>query len=244
VRVDFRVDDAGRPWILEVNTNPCLSPDAGFQAALREAGIPLSQAIDRIIRDALRRAAGQGPFADLAKANVVPGPVPSSGPAASDVQWRFAPSENDPAKVRELVTATGYFYPDEVAVAQELVAERLAKGESSGYYFVFAERDGELLGYACYGPIACTRDSYDLYWIAVHPRIQKAGLGRRILRQAEECIRQRGGGRVYIETSNRAQYASTRAFYLRCGYHLAATLAEFYGPGDDKVIYERRLHGE
>ncbi|NLF87081.1 MAG: D-alanine--D-alanine ligase, partial [Lentisphaerae bacterium] len=44
-RVDFRVDATGRPWILEVNANPCLAPDAGFAAALREARIPYAQAI-------------------------------------------------------------------------------------------------------------------------------------------------------------------------------------------------------
>lgn len=50
-RVDFRVDHVGRVWVLEVNANPCLSPDAGFAAALAEAGIEFSQAIDRILRD-------------------------------------------------------------------------------------------------------------------------------------------------------------------------------------------------
>lgn len=48
-RVDFRVDASGRPWILEVNANPCLSPDAGFAAALQQAGIPYSQAVRRIV---------------------------------------------------------------------------------------------------------------------------------------------------------------------------------------------------
>lgn len=50
-RVDFRVDEENRPWILEVNTNPCLSPDAGFAAATNEAGLPYSRVIERIIRD-------------------------------------------------------------------------------------------------------------------------------------------------------------------------------------------------
>lgn len=53
-RVDFRVDSQGRPWILEVNANPCLSPEAGFAAALQQAGISFTEAIDRIVADARR----------------------------------------------------------------------------------------------------------------------------------------------------------------------------------------------
>ena len=55
-RVDFRVDRAGRPWILEVNSNPCLSLDAGFAAAVERAGITYDQAMDRIVQDALGAA--------------------------------------------------------------------------------------------------------------------------------------------------------------------------------------------
>ncbi len=51
-RVDFRVDDAGNPWVLEVNTNPCLSPDGGFYAALSRTGFRFTQAVERIIGDA------------------------------------------------------------------------------------------------------------------------------------------------------------------------------------------------
>lgn len=57
-RVDFRVDEAGRPWILEVNVNPCLSPDAGFAAALEQAGIPFPDAIRRIVEDAFATGCG------------------------------------------------------------------------------------------------------------------------------------------------------------------------------------------
>ena len=51
-RVDFRVDAEG-PWILEVNTNPCISPDAGFAAALAQSGIRYRDAIARIVEAAL-----------------------------------------------------------------------------------------------------------------------------------------------------------------------------------------------
>ena len=55
-RVDFRVDERGSPWVLEVNANPCLSPDAGFAAALAEAGIGYEAALSKLIDDALERA--------------------------------------------------------------------------------------------------------------------------------------------------------------------------------------------
>ena len=50
-RVDFRVD-GDAPWILEVNANPCLTPDAGFAAALARSGIRYKDAIERIVRAA------------------------------------------------------------------------------------------------------------------------------------------------------------------------------------------------
>ncbi len=52
-RVDFRVDAKGQPWVLEINANPCLSPDAGFAAALHQSGIGFDEAVARILRDAL-----------------------------------------------------------------------------------------------------------------------------------------------------------------------------------------------
>jgi D-alanine-D-alanine ligase len=51
-RVDFRVDRDGRPFILEINANPCLSPDAGFAAAVLRVGMGFDQAVARIVADA------------------------------------------------------------------------------------------------------------------------------------------------------------------------------------------------
>jgi D-alanine-D-alanine ligase len=53
--VDFRVDPAGKPFILEVNMNPCISDDAGFAASALEAGIGYDAMIARIIEASLGR---------------------------------------------------------------------------------------------------------------------------------------------------------------------------------------------
>jgi D-alanine-D-alanine ligase len=51
-RVDFRVDSAGRPFILEVNPNPCLEPEAGLPASCAQAGISYDDLIEGIVRAA------------------------------------------------------------------------------------------------------------------------------------------------------------------------------------------------
>lgn len=143
--------------------------------------------------------------------------------------------------VRRITESTGFFADCEVAVAVELVEERLNKGLASGYYFLFAEEEGDICGYACFGPIACTQSSFDLYWIVVEPSCQGQGIGRALLDASEKAIREMSGTRVYVETSSRQQYNPTRAFYARCGYREEATLQDFYGPGDSKVIYLREM---
>ncbi len=55
-RVDFRTDEAGEPWILEVNANPCLNPDGGFAAACGQAGIGYVDMIGAIVAAGARRS--------------------------------------------------------------------------------------------------------------------------------------------------------------------------------------------
>ena len=160
-------------------------------------------------------------------------------PGECRLREQVLPSDRE--HVRRIVESTGFFRADEVDVAVELVDERLAKGPASGYEFVLADRGDRAVGYACFGPIACTIGSYDLYWIAVDAEQQGTGLGRLLLNAAEDAIRCAGGRHVYIETSNRPQYTPTRGFYDRCGYRLAAVLPDFYAPGDGKVIYVKDL---
>jgi len=150
---------------------------------------------------------------------------------------RNSVEQADMERIRSITESTGFFYPDEVDTAVELIEDRLVKGPRCGYHFLFAEEDGRTVGYTSYGPIACTRTSYDLYWIVVAGDFRGKGLGTRLLEASERAISALGGNRVYIETSMRPFDEPTRAFYIARGYTQAAVLDDFYAPGDAKVIY-------
>ena len=52
-RVDFRIDGHGDPFVLEVNANPCIAPDAGFTAACARAGVNYHTMVERILQAAM-----------------------------------------------------------------------------------------------------------------------------------------------------------------------------------------------
>lgn len=147
----------------------------------------------------------------------------------------------DREAVGRLVRLTTFFSEEEIGIAEELVGERLARGDASGYFFLFAEEGERLLGYACFGPIPGSTHSFDLYWIAVDPSAQGRGIGRALMAAAENVMGGQGARLIYADTSSRPQYEPTRSFYLACGYLEAAFLTDFYAPGDGKVIFVKTL---
>lgn len=148
---------------------------------------------------------------------------------------------SDCGSIARIVRSSGFFSEEEISVAVELASERIEKGLSSGYRFLFAELFESVIGYTCFGPIPCTETSYDLYWIAVHNDFRRLSLGRHLLARSEVIAARHGARRVYVETSSRALYLPTRRFYERCGYAGAAFLEDYYAPGDGKMIYVKDL---
>ena len=159
-----------------------------------------------------------------------------------EIFFRDQVRAEDRHAVREIVTSTAFFSASEVDVAEELVTERLAKGEESGYFFVFAETlERGPLGYACYGPTPCTESTHDLYWIAVHEEMRGQGLGRKLLAEVEARLRRGKGGKLIAETSSREQYAPTQRFYLSCGFSLEARIRDYYAPGEDILYFTKNI---
>jgi len=160
---------------------------------------------------------------------------------SGSAEYRYTIEPADIDKVRHIVTSSGFFNPEEIAVAVELVDERLSKGEESGYFFIFSEMNLRMVGYACFGPISGTQSSFNLYWIAVDNDIRGNKIGKGLLEKSERAIHRMGGHRVYVETSSRFQYSPTRAFYTNNGYRLEATLKDFYSRGNSKCIYVKEM---
>lgn len=158
--------------------------------------------------------------------------------SADSIAFRCEARPSDVEHVRKIAESTGFFTEAEVGIAVELVEERLSKGLSCGYRFLFADAyDGIPIGYTCFGEIPCTIGSFDLYWIIVHHAHRSRGLGRRLMVRTERMVAELGGRGLYAETSGREQYQPTRLFYLKNGYKIIATLKDFYSPGDDKVVF-------
>lgn len=55
IRVDFRLDERLCPYIIEVNPNPDISPEAGFAAALTAGGVSYEHFVDRMLGNARER---------------------------------------------------------------------------------------------------------------------------------------------------------------------------------------------
>jgi ribosomal protein S18 acetylase RimI-like enzyme len=143
------------------------------------------------------------------------------------------------ARLEALVAGTKVFRPSEVAIAVELL-DRAAAGDDD-YRFVGAFDGDDMVGYACWGPTPGTEGTFDLYWIAVDTTRQGGGVGSQLLAHVERTLQAGGGRLIVVETSSRADYAPTRAFYERRGYARAATLPGYYAPGDNLVIYLKEL---
>ncbi len=151
---------------------------------------------------------------------------------------------SDRDRVGAITGSTGAFRPEEVAVALQVFDAALGIGRERDpdYETAGAEIDGELVGWICWGPTPCTLGTFDLYWIAVAPEAQSQGVGRALVEEMERRLAHRAR-MVVVETAGRADYASTRAFYDRLGYRVAARIADYYAPGDDLVTFVKRIEG-
>jgi D-alanine-D-alanine ligase len=54
-RIDFRLDADGRPFVLEVNPNPDISPQSGMTRSIQAAGMTYAEFVGLVLEEACRR---------------------------------------------------------------------------------------------------------------------------------------------------------------------------------------------
>jgi ribosomal protein S18 acetylase RimI-like enzyme len=166
----------------------------------------------------------------------------SSAPPSGAEAFRTVVRQEDGDAVAELVRRTGAFNDAEIAVARELVDDNLAKGEEgSGYYFLFADGERGLDGYACLGPVPGAHRRCELYWIAVDPSARGRGLGRRLQHAVEDLARELDAVYLIAETSTIPAYEAARRFYRSNGFDLIAEVPDWHDDGDGMAIFRKRL---
>jgi GNAT superfamily N-acetyltransferase len=155
----------------------------------------------------------------------------------------IVPAPADGQRILALARGIKLFEPHDIATVEELWTEFATKGDAqSWYHFLAARREGQLLGFACYGQRPLTEGTYDLYWIGVAQKAHGQGIGKGLLKEVENRVRCGRGGRLLIaETAGKPDFEPTRKFYLAAGYELEARVRDFYKPGDDLVIFTKRF---
>ena len=145
------------------------------------------------------------------------------------------PGPVDRQSLVELVSQADQFTCDEVSCALELIDTALVN-PLGDYRVLLADVAGDTAGYICYGPTPMTLGTWDLYWIATHPRQRGRGIATALVEAMEADVRSLGGHRVRVETSHQTEYRAAHRFYQRNAYPEVARLRDFYKPGDDLVI--------
>jgi ribosomal protein S18 acetylase RimI-like enzyme len=148
----------------------------------------------------------------------------------------------DRSALYEILQQTDMFTMPEIEVAMELIDCYLFNKDQKDYLVYVAEEDKkEVVGYVCFGPTPATEGAFDLYWIAVSPDRQQAGIGKTLLQFVEQQVVQKQGRMIIIETSSQKKYKPTQQFYQNNRYTVEARIKDFYKPGDDRLIFIKRL---
>jgi ribosomal protein S18 acetylase RimI-like enzyme len=141
----------------------------------------------------------------------------------------------------DALRSDGTFNEDEVAVALELIDDALEKGDEDYHIRVALDQEGEVLGYICFGPTPMTESTWDLYWVVTHAKARGKGVAGQLIGRMEAELREQHATAIRVETSQKESYGAARKLYKRLGYPEAGRFEDFYRPGDDLIVYYKRL---
>jgi ribosomal protein S18 acetylase RimI-like enzyme len=147
---------------------------------------------------------------------------------------------NDTSELISLAEATGLFEPKHAEELAQMLSQHFS-GEADSSDFWITDDDNGLVGVAYVAPERMTEGTWNLYLLAVHPDRQRQGRGMALLAYVEKMLAERGERLLLVETSGVEEFEYVRSFYRKSGYDEEARIREFYGAGDDKIVFRKVL---
>ncbi len=147
---------------------------------------------------------------------------------------------SDEGAVIAIAEGSGLFEPDELDDVRNMLRAHLAGELGADHHWVVDEAESPR-GVAYFAPEAFSADVWNLYLLAVDSDERSGGVGASLVEHVESVVSKEGGRLLLIETSGAPSFERTRSFYAGCGYTLEARIRDYYGPGDDKIVFWKSL---
>ncbi len=141
----------------------------------------------------------------------------------------------------DIAQSTNIFIPQDFGILKEVLQD--CQDNPTTNYILFDERqDKNILGFVIFGRIPMTEFSWDIYWLVVDKNFQGKGTGRKLLKEVESFIFSKQKRAILrVETSIRKEYTQARNLYVKQGFKQAGLISNFYGPGDDLIIFSKEI---
>lgn len=147
---------------------------------------------------------------------------------------------SDRSAIQKIAEAIGF---EEAEISEVLFSFDMAHHPDNRFQAIwFIDEDADdIQGVAYVEPERMTESTYNLLFIAVHPRKQKQGRGTSLIRHVEREISARGGRLLIVETMGTTDFLHVRRLYTQLGFVEEARIRDFYADGYEKVIYWKSL---
>lgn len=150
--------------------------------------------------------------------------------------WAIRPAlAADEAELATPILGCGLFSEEEAEGFLGMIPAQLSE---PGHHWWVAQK-GAVQGAAYATRDGMSDDAWNLWFIGFHKSAQGQGGGTALMDRLEKDIRAEGGRLLIIETA--ASMTATQRFYLGRGYSEQGRIADYYGPGEAKVIFARPL---
>ncbi|MGL6075341.1 MAG: GNAT family N-acetyltransferase [Fimbriiglobus sp.] len=231
-RVDFRVDETGQPYILEVNPNPCISPLAGLAAGLESAKIPYADFIIGLVKQALSRSPRPELIADIGTIQPEPSVVPHVSKTRSNGELR-------PGKRADILAITRFV--SNVDWATKIASILEVKESHARRCYVLEDELSEVVAVAIVEVTDSQHGVAVWEYVSVSAEHRQRGHARQLLTKLEASLAQEGVRLLLAHTSSSPAEASVRQFLQRLDWRTIGEWTEYYRDGYSRLTYGKPI---